>query len=75
MKKYILTFLLFLGFLICQSFAQYERVQDHPSVKRYKGSEVVGFEKVEFDEFYFPLGDVISKNKLNKALFVKMKEF
>lgn len=40
--------------LFIQSYAQDEKVQDHPALKMYPGSHVVDFEKVEFDEFYLP---------------------
>ncbi|MHA2612169.1 MAG: OmpA family protein [bacterium JZ-2024 1] len=58
MHKGVFTSFFVLLFFPANLFAQYEKVQDHPAIKRYQGSEVVGFEKVEFDEFYFPLGDV-----------------
>lgn len=40
------------------SFSQYEKVEDHPAVKRYQGSTLVDYTKEKFVEFYLPLGDV-----------------
>lgn len=61
-EKGVLTSFLLLMFLINLSFAQYEHIPDHPAIKRYKDSKIVSYERVEFDEFYFPIGDITEVN-------------
>ena len=51
---FIVFYLSFIGLL----FSQYEKVKDHPALKRYKGSEVIHYEVREFDEYYILLGPI-----------------
>jgi len=48
---------------VCLAFAnsaspQYEKVQDHPALSRYKGSEVIHYDFRKFDEYYILLGPI-----------------
>lgn len=57
-KKTALISLLLFALSLSSTFAQYENIPDHPALKRYRDSTLVSYEKVEFGEFYLPLGDI-----------------
>ncbi|MEM4368424.1 MAG: OmpA family protein [Candidatus Aenigmatarchaeota archaeon] len=58
MRKYLILIGVFL--FISTAFPQFKDINDHPAIKRYDGSELVDYKRVEFVEFYLPLGDVSS---------------
>jgi len=52
MKEKLLVFL----FCLCRiTFSQFENIQDHPILSRYKGSEVLHHEVKEYGEYYILL--------------------